>query len=206
MDHKLTSRGLVTAACLVLAGCVTASDLAGSIGSGARRSYLDHAGRDGPVLAVAVNLPASLSAEATGQLVARAAGDAITETTTRFTNDPGLARNRDYRLVVVFDPPRGTAPSTLCEGAPVGVTQGRPEMLVGAIFCARGQALAGARASGPRPRSPNDPALSKLVRAAIGELFPTPIGGPKGASERALDGIQLSPGIRLTRSPLEGIF
>ena len=95
---------------------------------------------------------------------------------TRFTTDPGPAAARDYRVVLVLDPPKSMTPAQVCT---VPASADGPGMFdparlgLMAAFCVQDEPFSWVTASIPTTASPDDPAFKQMVGRTTMKLLPS---------------------------------
>ena len=100
---------------------------------------------------------------------------------TTFTTTPSVDARSDYRVVMMFDRPRGMNRQQLC--APKAQLEPEPRgdrLRLATAFCARNQLLSWVDSSIRAPASPDDPAFRKLIANAIFNLIPSRDHDPDG--------------------------
>lgn len=203
--------GLLGVCALALAGCVTAQNTIQPTDSEGRRAYLRYAGADSPVYLRAANPPAGLGDhDAVGSVMANAASGAVFAMPTTFTSEIGAASHPNFRIVALFDPEDSLSTADVCESearaanVPAARYADRTNLFL--AFCTRGEALGGTKVSGPKITSLSDPALEKMTRTGIREMFSIDDRDRNRGEPPILGSISGNPsnfGFRL--NPLEGV-
>jgi hypothetical protein len=165
---------------LILAGCVTATSTGTGVDAEGRRAFLRYAGGEGPVYLAAINAPTNLGA-GVGARAAAAATDSVIGIGVEFTADRAQASRPNYRIITLFDPEVSLSANQVCtaDTRPMVAARYQDRTNLFMAFCARGEALAGAKVRGSKVVSADDPELTRMVRAGMVEMFPNPgVDGP----------------------------
>ena len=128
-------------------------------------------GRD--LATVVIGNPFSVSKETLDGAVTDAMQGHHSGPPTNFTTRPSASARRQFRMVIMFNPPRSLAGGALCgeTGASrPAESDGRLRLIV--AFCQRELILSEARGVGPAPDSPGDAAFRRLIAAATREVVP----------------------------------
>jgi hypothetical protein len=135
----------------------------------AARSYLQDAGRDGPVLLEVRGNP--FAADAAVPFAAAATGG-VNGISVAFTADRAAARAPDYRIVVQFDPAESATVEQVCDAArPVAQRRAEGPLSALVAFCHRGDPVLYLTATAPRPDSPAAPVMRELAQQAMARMF-----------------------------------
>lgn len=203
--------GLLGICALALAGCVTAQNTIQPTDSEGRRAFLRYAGGDSPVYLRAANPPSELgNHDAVASVMADAASGAVFAMPTTFTSDVGAATHPNFRIVALFDPVESMSTAEVCESearssdVPAARYTDRTKLFL--AFCTRGEAIGGTKVSGPKIASLDDPALRKMTRAGIREMFSIDDRNRGRGDPPILGSFSANPsnfGFRL--NPLEGV-
>ncbi|WPZ35183.1 hypothetical protein T8K17_03355 [Thalassobaculum sp. OXR-137] len=204
--------GMLGVCALALAGCVTAQNTIQPTDSEGRRAYLRYAGSDSPVYLRAANPPTELGDhDAVASVMANAASGAVFAMPTTFTSEIGAANHPNFRIVALFDPEESLSTADVCESearaADVAAARYSDRTNLFLAFCTRGEALGGTKVSGPKITSLSDPALAKMTRAGIQEMFAVDARDRRRGEPPVLGSISGNPsnfGFRL--NPLEGVI
>ena len=201
----------ILAVALVVAGCgaTTVQTTTDSVSASGRLAFLETASRSSAVLVDVVRPSFQASEFETASATARHATGSVPGKDVRFTADASVVKDRNYRLMFAFDPLPGVTGNDVCRARAraLNTDRRRDGTRLFAAFCYKGEAIGGAKVSGPALKGPNDPAYAKMVRAAVSAIFPA--AGPGSADiddGRTLDSIQLSPRPRFRFNPLDGII
>lgn len=134
-----------------------------------------YAGAEGPILVDIQGEPFNGGQAELERLVLTALEGAFPERPTRFTLDPALAPHANFRVSLMFDPPKMARGAHLCAGealAPVANEAGKVNVLMS--FCAKGEMLSESWGWVRKVGGPSDPRLSKLIYFAVRHLFQAP--------------------------------
>ena len=204
--------GVLGLCAMALAGCVTAQNTIQPTDSEGRRAYLRYAGSDSPVYLRVANPPADLGGhDAVASVMADAASGAVFAMPTTFTPDIGAANHPNFRIVAMFDTDVAMSTADLCESdarssdVPAVRYTDRTNLFL--AFCTRGEPLGGTKISGPRITSLNDPALGKITRAGIREMFAIDERDRNRGEPPILGTFSGNPNdFGFRRNPLEGVL
>lgn len=177
---RTISSAIVVCVSLILAGCVTATSTGTGVDAEGRRAFLRYAGGEGPVYLAVINAPTDLGSEV-GARAARAATDSVIGIGVTFTADRSQASRPNYRIITLFDPEISLSANEVCsaDARPMVAARYQDRTNLFMAFCARGEALAGAKVRGSKIVSADDPEFARMVRAGMIEMFPNPgVDGP----------------------------
>lgn len=134
-----------------------------------------YAGGDGPVLVEIRGEPFKGSQAELEAMVLDALEGAFPERPTRFTLNPAEAPHPNYRLAMMFDPPKTARGTHLCAGEALTQQANEPgKVNVLMSFCHKGEMLAESWGWVKRLVGPNDPKLAKLIHFAVRHLIQAP--------------------------------
>jgi hypothetical protein len=135
----------------------------------AARSYLQDAGRDGPVLLEVRGNP--FAADAAVPFAAAATGG-VPGLAIAFTADRAAAKAPDYRIVVQFDPAESVTVEQVCDPSrPVAQRRAEGQLAALVAFCHRRDPVLYLTATAPRPASPAAPVMRELAQQAMVRMF-----------------------------------
>ncbi len=94
---------------------------------------------------------------------------------TNFATSPGPSARKEYRVVMVFNPPNNLVGDKVCQGdppsLPTAAGEGTAVALV-AVFCRSDQGLTQVRGDIDAAAGPDDPIFAELVGQSTQALFP----------------------------------
>lgn len=135
----------------------------------AARSYLQDAGRDGPVLLEVRGNP--FASDAAAPFAAAATGG-VPGLAVSFTADRAAARAPDYRIVVQFDPAASATVDQVCDASrPVAQRRAEGPLTALVAFCHRSDPVLYLTATAPRPDRPDAPVMRELAQQALVRMF-----------------------------------
>lgn len=134
-----------------------------------------YASADGPILVEIRGEPFQGAQAALEGTVLAALDGAFPERPARFTLDPSQAAHANYRIAMMFDPPKTASGLQLCAGE--GLVQqpnepGKVNILMS--FCHKGERLAESWGWVRKVTGPEDARLAKLVHFAARHLVQAP--------------------------------
>jgi hypothetical protein len=135
-------------------------------------SDFQYAGAEGPILVEIRGEPFKGGQGLLEQQVLAALEGAHPERPTRYTQDAALAAHPNYRVTMMFDPPKTLMGRQLCAGetvASVPNEQGKVNVLM--AFCQKDVMLAESWGWVKKVEGPNDPRLGRLIHFAVRHLF-----------------------------------
>jgi hypothetical protein len=112
---------------------------------------------------------AAFEAAVTDAMQGRHSGQA-----TNFTTTPGPSAREIYRVVMMFDPPKGLSADTTCQSDPASLSSTAGEgtaVSVLAAFCRSERALTQVRGDIEAAAGPDDPAFVALIGDTVQALF-----------------------------------
>lgn len=157
---------------VLLSGCVTVQTGYSPLDNEGKRDYLAYAASESPVYLKTLNWPLAGGDAAASEAAAGYASGAVFGSPARFTPDPGQAKHPDYYVVLAVNLPRGSNATVVCSEDPVPTDRSAERFSLTAGFCSGGVALSTSVARGPDPQSTGDEQFRRMVRGAIGALFP----------------------------------
>ena len=205
-------RVVVLGLCLaMLAGCVTARNTITATDSEGRRAFLTYAGGETPVYLVAANPPADLGTHAAvASRLADAASGAVFGMDTEFTSDIDMASRSNFRIVALFDPTVALSTTEVCRSearqSPLVAARHADKTTLFLAFCTRGEDIAGTIVTGPKVVELSDPALTKMVRTGIREMFSFDDRRNNRDEPPILGSIAVTPSVGFRLNPLTGIW
>ncbi len=134
-----------------------------------------YAGSDGPILLEIRGEPFKGGQAQLDRLVLATLAEAFPERPTTFTLDPTQALHPNFRLTLMFDPPKMARAANLCAGEALVQAPneaGKVNVLMG--FCSKGEMLSESWGWVKKVEGPTDPRLGKLIHFAVRHLFQAP--------------------------------
>jgi hypothetical protein len=132
-----------------------------------------YASSDGPVLVEIRNNPWGIGRETLEGRVLSAMEGAIAERLARYTTDPAQAPHANYRVILMFQPPKMLGANELCAGEAVTARPpeepGRIDLL--AAFCHKGEKVAEVVSWARKITGPEDNRFSQLIAQTTRHLF-----------------------------------
>jgi hypothetical protein len=132
-----------------------------------------YASSDGPVLVEIRNNPWGIGREMLEGSILSAMEGAIGERIARYTTDPAQAPHANYRVILLFQPPKMAGARELCANEPIAVQPasepGRLDLL--AAFCHKGEKVAEVVSWARKITGPEDRRFELLIGQTTRHLF-----------------------------------
>jgi hypothetical protein len=146
------------------------------------RVYLHSASAEGPVLLQIRDNPFPGTDRTVASAMARAASHTVTGLNVRVTDDAAAAFDRDYRLVVAFNPGPTVTSEVVCGPSRPMVPKVSADRLTAMVaFCYRDAPVVSIDVVAPPASGPDAPVLGQMVQRAMLDMFP-PVGQARDGS------------------------
>ena len=184
--RKMLFAGAALAGVLVLNACASAVRSTSSQDVYFRTGVLStfaYAAADGEMNTVVIGNPFDMPKSALDRVVTDAMQGNHYGPRTTFTTTPSPDARPHYRIVMMFDRPRGMSRQQLCGPRETLTPEPRGDRLrLATAFCGRNQLLSWVDSSIPTPASPDDAAFRRMIANATFNLIPSRDDDPGGRS------------------------